>query len=116
MTLGPMLILLAYAERMRGAVAGLLETFGRVPFFYYLLHIPLIHVAACVVSLMRTGSVDPWLFTNHPMNPGPQPPGYMWSLALLYLVWAISVAALYWPCRWFARARASSGNRLLSYL
>ncbi|HJQ19240.1 MAG TPA: heparan-alpha-glucosaminide N-acetyltransferase domain-containing protein [Gemmatimonadaceae bacterium] len=116
MTLGPALLLLAAVDRARGPVSRVLATFGRVPFFYYVLHIPLIHAAACVVSLIRVGHVDPWLFTNFPMAPGDQPAGYMWSLGLLYLVWAICVALLYVPCRWFARVRATRRNPWLSYL
>ncbi len=105
MTLGPMLILLALADSWRGSVGRVLETFGRVPMFYYLLHIPLIHIAACIVSLIREGRVDPWLFGSLPVNPGESPAGYMWSLPLLYLVWAICVAVLYFPCRWYSRER-----------
>jgi uncharacterized membrane protein len=118
MTLGPLLLLLGAVDRTgaRGRVARTLETFGRVPFFYYLLHIPLIHLAACVVSLIRIGSVSPWLFTNHPMAPGDLPEGYRWSLGLLYLVFAVSVVALYFPCRWYARLRATNKNPWLSYL
>ncbi len=113
MTLGPMFLLLGLAEKWRG---GVLATFGRVPMFYYLLHIPLIHVAACLVSLVREGRVDPWLFGNHPVDPPPLPPGYMWSLPLLYLVWALCVIALYFPCRWYAALRARSRAAWLSYL
>jgi uncharacterized membrane protein len=116
MTLGPMFVLLALVDGASGRVAHVLETFGRVPFFYYLLHIPAIHLAACVVSLLREGAVNPWLFANHPMMNPPAPDGYMWSLPLLYLVWAIVVFALYWPCRWFARVRAESGIQFLRYL
>lgn len=116
MTLGPMLVLLALVDAAGGPVARVLETFGRVPFFYYLLHIPTIHLAACIVSLVREGSVNPWLFTNHPMWPPEAPAGYIWSLPLLYLVWAIVVTALYVPCRWFARVRAEKRSRVLSYL
>jgi len=102
MTLGPTIALLPAAERLRGPVASFLTTFGRVPLFYYLLHIPTIHAAAIVVSLVREGRVDPWLFANHPMLPPPPPPGYMWSLPLLYLVFAIVIAVLYLPCAWYA--------------
>jgi len=116
MTLGPMLIVLSFAERWRGRVADVIATYGRVPFFYYLLHIPLIHVSACIVSLAREGHVDPWLFGNHPMNPGPAPAGYVWSLSLLYLVFAICVALLYAPCKWFARLKAEKRSTWLSYL
>ena len=80
------------------------------------MHIPLIRGAACVVSLIRTGAVSPWLFTNHPISPGELPPGYRWSLALLYLVFVICVVTLYFPCRWYADVRAKKRSALLSYL
>ena len=116
MTLGPMLVLLGRVEGATGKLSQVLATFGRVPFFYYVLHIPLIHAAACVVSVIRVGHVDPWLFTNFPVMPGDQPDGYMWPLWLLYLVFAVCVAILYYPCRWFARVRASGKHPVLSYL
>jgi uncharacterized membrane protein len=116
MTLGPTIALLPFAENARGWFGRMLETFGRVPMFYYLLHIPLIHLAAMVVSLLREGSVNAWLFANHPLNPGPQPPGYRWSLPLLYLVWAICVALLYPACRWYAGVRKRNPDSWLTYI
>jgi uncharacterized membrane protein len=116
MTLGPMFILLGLAERWRGKVAAIATTFGRVPFFYYVLHIPVIHLAACVVSLVREGRVNPWLFGNHPLAPPDVPPGYTWSLGLLYLVFVVCVTVLYFPCRWYAGMRASKRSKWLSYL
>jgi hypothetical protein len=116
MTLGPTIALMPLLERARGAVARFITVFGRVPFFYYVLHIPLIHALALVVSLLRTRAVDPWLFTNHPMG-NPQPPdGYTWSLALLYLVWAVTIAILYPACRRFAQRKARGGEWWLHYL
>jgi len=91
-------------------------TFGRVPMFYYLLHIPLIHFAAVVVSLIREGRVNPWLFANHPMMSPPPPDGYMWSLGLLYLVWAIVVAVLYVPSRWYAREKSAKRKAWMRYI
>ena len=102
MTLGPLMALLPLFEKARGKAAEVLNLFGRVPLFFYVLHIPLIHAAAIVVSLIRTGRVTPWLFENHPMEPPPAPEGYRWSLLLLYLVWAICVTLLYFACRWYA--------------
>ncbi len=116
MTLGPVIALIPLAERARGALARAVSVFGRVPFFYYLLHIPLIHVLALIVSKFREGSVNRWLFDNHPMNPGPVPEGYMWSLGLLYLVFAIAVILLYMPSRWFADLKARRRDGWLSYL
>jgi len=101
MTLGPLIALMPIFERVGGAIGSALELFGRVPLYYYVLHILLIHVAAMVVSLIRTGAVTPWLFGNHPMEPPEQPPGYQWSLSLMYLVTAICVGALYVACRWW---------------
>ncbi len=116
MTLGPMFIGLGFAERAHGALSRVVTTFGRVPMFYYLLHIPTIHAAACLVSLARGGRVDPWLFANHPLAPGEVPAGYAWSLPLLYLVFALCVTALSFPCRWYARVRATGKYPWLSYL
>ncbi|HWI16424.1 MAG TPA: heparan-alpha-glucosaminide N-acetyltransferase domain-containing protein [Vicinamibacterales bacterium] len=107
MTLGPLIALMPLFERLGGAIGRALELFGRVPLFYYVLHIPLIHIVAMLVSLVRTGSVNPWLFGNHPMEPPEQPEGYMWSLGLLYAVTAICVVMLYVACRWWADRRST---------
>jgi len=116
MTLGPTIALVPLLDRARGRVAEWLTVFGRVPFFYYVLHIPLIHALALVVSKVRTGSVDPWLFTNHPMGNPPAPDGYTWSLGLLYLVWALAVVLLYFPSRWYADLKARRSDWWLKYL
>jgi uncharacterized membrane protein len=116
MTLGPTIALVPLLDRARGRVAEWLTVFGRVPFFYYVLHIPLIHALALVVSKIRTGSVDPWLFTNHPMGNPPAPEGYTWSLALLYLVWAIAVVLLYFASRWYSGLKARRSDWWLKYL
>jgi hypothetical protein len=117
MALGPTIALIPLLDRARGRLAQWLTVFGRVPFFYYVLHIPLIHALALVVSKIRLGVVSPWLFTNHPMaNPAP-PEGYMWSLGLLYLVWAVAVVLLYVPCRRYAELKTRRTDiRWLKYL
>jgi hypothetical protein len=87
-----------------------------VPFFYYVLHIPLIHVVAILISLARTPAQTWWLFANHPLMPPPVPDDYRWSLTLLYAVTAAVVVALYFPCRWFAELKSRRTNRWLGYL
>jgi uncharacterized membrane protein len=111
MTLGPMLVVLPFATRPRW-----LEVFGRVPFFYYVLHIPLIHVVAVLISLVRTPQHTSWLFANHPMLPPDVPPDYRWPLWLLYLVTALVVFALYFPCRWYARVKAERPRAWMRYV
>lgn len=116
MTLGPIITLMPLIEGLGGALARRISLFGRVPFFYYMLHIPLIHALALMVSKIRLGFVSPWLFTNHPMG-NPEPPeGYVWSLPLLYLVWGIAIVLLYLACRWFAALKASRDDWWLKYL
>ena len=116
MTLGPALALMPALESARGALVRWLTVFGRVPFFYYLLHIPLIHALALIVCFARTGAVSPWLFANHPGSAGPPPEGYMWGLGLLYLVWAVAVVLLYFPCRRFAELKSTSRAAWTRYL
>ncbi|HEY2362489.1 MAG TPA: heparan-alpha-glucosaminide N-acetyltransferase domain-containing protein [Candidatus Angelobacter sp.] len=117
MTLGPMFIALALLEHSHGLVADTMTMFGRVPFFYYALHIPLIHLLAVFVSIFRMGSVSPWLFANHPVMVPPAPVGYVWGLGLLYLVWVITLMILYFPCRWFAALKQQRKDiKFLSYL
>jgi hypothetical protein len=48
-------------------------------------------------------------------NP-PPPDGYAWSLALLYLVFAVAIGLLYVPCRWFAAVKARRTDWWLRYL
>jgi uncharacterized membrane protein len=118
MTLGPAIALIPPLERLgdRGAAARVVSVFGRVPFFYYILHIPLIHLLAIVVSQLRLGHVSPWLFGNHPMGIGPPPDGYTWSLPLLYLVTVIAVVILYVPCRWYAEAKGAGRRGWMRYV
>ena len=111
-TLGPALLLLALLDgrEARGASKPLV-VFGRVPLFYYLLHVPLIHVMAGVYAVSKYGvekaaRIDPFNL----------PPGYGFSLAGVYAVWALTVLLLYPPCAWFARLKARRKDAWLSYL
>jgi uncharacterized membrane protein len=116
MTLGPMVALIPWVEGLSGRFARAVELFGRVPFFYYMLHIPLIHALALVVSKVRLGYVSSWLFTNHPMGNPEAPAGYEWSLPWLYLVWGIAIVLLYFACRGFAQLKARRVDWWLKYL
>jgi hypothetical protein len=50
------------------------------------------------------------------MQPPEQPAGYMWSLWLLYLVFVIAVAILYYPCRWYGAEKARRKDSWLRYI
>ena len=114
MTLGPTIALIPLAERARGRVASIVTTYGRVPMFYYLLHIPLIHATSLLVWLIRDGNAGAARF-----NSAPDvfiPPADRWSLGLLYLVFAIVVAALYPICRWYAARKMTHPAAWMRYI
>lgn len=116
MTLGPTIALLPLLERATGRVARWLETFGRVPLFYYLLHIPLIHLVTVLISLVRTPEATWWLFENHPLRIPPAPTGYRYPLPLLYAVTALCVTALYLPSRWYQRYKSANRGTWMDYI
>jgi uncharacterized membrane protein len=113
MTLGPTIAAIPAAERARGWWADMLSTFGRVPMFYYLLHIPLIHLLAVVVMRVR-GTFEPDWYASAPYTG--VPPEHQWSLALLYLIFAVAVGLLYPACRWYAREKASRPRAWMRYI
>jgi uncharacterized membrane protein len=114
MTLGPLLTLLPFAEGARGWLARTLTTFGRVPLFYYLLHIPLIHALALVVNLLRHGATLQEHYATAPYVS--MPADERWPLALLYLVWLVAVAILYPLCRWYAKTKAQNPQAWMRYV
>jgi uncharacterized membrane protein len=100
MTLGPVIALLPFAERARGWFANVLITFGRVPMFYYILHILLIHIVALIVMWLRGSNASEW-YTTAPFTGMPEE--HRWGLSLLYLVFIIVVTLLYFACRWYGK-------------
>jgi len=94
-----------------------LLVFGRVPLFYYLLHIPLIHGLAIVLFGIRYGRTD-FLFRNPPSLLGPVegfPQDYGYRLTAVYAIWIGVVLALYPVCRWFAALKQRNRSPILSY-
>ncbi len=105
MTLGPTIALIPTLDRLRGRFADIVSVFGRVPMFFYLLHIPLIHLTALAIAAVRTPDAIGWLFDDHPLLRSPVPDGYTYGFPLLYATWIAVTVALYFPCRWYADAR-----------
>ena len=100
MTLGPLITLIPLVEKAHGWLVNVLTTFGKVPMFYYLLHIPLIHVSALIVNLTRTGNAHQEWYTTAPFTSIPE--ADHWSLALLYLIFILDVTILYFICKQYA--------------
>ena len=102
MTLSPSLLFLAYGEGLRGKAVRIISTYGQVPFFYYILHIYLIHGLAMVAAQLTGYGWQAMVMTQW-VSASPALQGYGYSLGVTYLVWAAVVVALYPACAWFAR-------------
>jgi len=116
MTLGPVMLLhWAFDAGMPHWLRPAL-IFGKVPMFYYLLHIPLIHLLALAVCYMRYGHIY-WMFQSPNIRSFPftPPPGWGYPLPVVYAVWILVVVALYPLCRWFAGVRQRRTEAWLSY-
>ncbi len=114
MTLGPALLALAFLENVHTRWSAIISVYGRVPFFYYVLHFYIIH-SICVIVFFTAGHsvkeiVDPgsiFLFR-------PQTFGY--GLWVVYAIWIGVVALLYLPCRWFNKYKLTNSQWWLKYL
>lgn len=118
MTLGPAIALLGFLDSARPGERNPLLVFGRVPLFYFVLHIPLIHAVQIGMTWLRYGAA-PFLFLPPPTLGTARdlfPPDYGWSLGVTYAVWLAVVVALYPVCLWFARFRAQRRAWWASYL
>ena len=111
MTLGPAFMLLGAFERTQGRVAQGLVVIGRVPFFFYILHIYVIHGVAIAVGVVQGFSV-----AQIAVEFELYPPEFGVSLGMVYLFWLGIVLALYPACAWFAGVKARRRERWLSYL
>lgn len=117
MTLGPLFLFLRAIDGGVPRAFDRVATLGRVPLFYFVLHIALIHVLAVIACYARYGDVH-WMFESPTLADFPftQPPGWPLSLPYLYLIWWVVVLML-WPlCRWFAGVKRRRRDWWLGYL
>lgn len=118
-TLGVLLLLYALFDKaveqnFLPRLRGFLDVYGRVPFFYYVVHIYLLHALALVGTAMVGLN---WRFWTEPLSVFfDHLPGWGVSLPGVYAVWLSVVLAMYLPCRWFGRVKARRRDWWLSYL
>lgn len=105
MTLGPALLALLALESARGRVAGWLGTIGRVPLFFYVVHIYVVHALAVILGVASgfRASEMTRLFLDFPAR-------YGVSLPAVLALWGLVVIGLYPACRWYeGRKRRGKG-------
>jgi uncharacterized membrane protein len=117
MTLGPALMALAWFEgiKTKRGFAGVLLVFGRVPLFYYVLHLLLIHTMAVWIALAMHQPAAWLLYGGFMFNQ--IPPAYGHGLPFVYAMWLTTVVLLYFPCKWFMNLKQHRpGSGWLNYL
>ena len=117
MTLGPAMLLLRAVDGGTPRFLHVARVIGKVPLFYYALHFFLIHLLAVITCYARYGSAR-WMFESPSLADYPftAPPGWGYSLPVVYFVWALVVMAMYPLCRWFAAVKQRRDDPWLSYL
>ncbi len=114
MTIGPALILVAFIEHSQNRLGKILATYGRVPFFYYVIHFYFIHII-CVIFFFASGyGTKEIIDTNSPFLFRPLHFGF--DLWVVYAVWLFVITVLYWPCKWFNQYKRTHHQWWLSYV
>ncbi len=114
MTIGPAMILLSFWEDWDNRLSRFFTVYGKVPFFYYLLHFYFIHVL-CALLFFATGHGS-----NEIANPASpflfRPPDFGFSLPVVYLLWLFVIGVMYFPCKWYGRYKQTHTYWWLHYL
>lgn len=119
MTIGPAILFIALWGNVRNAVTKFITVYGRVPFFYYVLHFTLIHILSTIAFFTRGHSFNQGI---HNTSKGPIPPfnfiipGEGYSLWVVYVVWIFVFVSLYPLCKWFSQYKQTHKQQWLSYL
>jgi len=116
-TIGPALLVLAWVEKIKNRFTNIMVTFGRTAFFYYIIHLYLIHLLSAISFFIKGHTVKegldsvqnlPFLFVL---------PGQGYGLPVVYGVWAFVIISLYPLCRWYDKYKTAHKEKWwLSYL
>lgn len=113
MTLGPILLALAATERVRGRFFDWLSVYGRVPLFFYVVHIFVAHALAVLLAFAQSGE---WRRIDVITGAASIPDWYGLPLPGVYAAWLTVVILLYYPCRRMATLKSTRPNWWYRYL
>jgi len=117
LTCGSACLFLAFTEHVKNGVVKVVSVYGRVPMFYYLIHIYIIHAIALLASAFTPGQDWHIWLLKQPVWFTHDLKGYGFSLPVSYVVWIVIVAALYPLCKRYDAYKQSHKDKWwLSYL
>ena len=112
-TLGPSVIALALLEKVQNGFTRFVHVYGRVPFFYYVIHFYLIHTFT-VIAFFISGYGKNDIVGQTPFLFRPVTFGY--DLWFVYIIWMVIILLLYPICNWYNRYKSMHYQWWLSYL
>lgn len=115
MTIGPALILLSGIEPFGNRLPKPVIVFGKVPFFFYIIHLYVIHALATLLLIYEGRGWHEYILSAREIMAGTLL-NFGLSLGAVYIIW-ISVLLLLYPiCRWYQKYRENHPSKWwLSY-
>jgi uncharacterized membrane protein len=115
MTIGPSLLLMAWWDNIQNAFTRIVSVYGRVPFFYFVVHFFILHTIVMIVYFLKGHT-----FAEAMADPGIVKfvkPGEGFSLTIVYMIWLAVVIGLYPLCKWYDRYKTQhKEKKWFSYL
>lgn len=115
-TLGPAILFLSFVENWKGKLYNAIVTIGRVPMFFYIIHVYIIHLLA-IAAVALTGFSPKLMIIELFVTLTPELRGYGFSLWVVYAIWVLLIIGLYPICKWYWRYKSNNRDKWwLSYL
>lgn len=113
MTIGPAITIMPLLEKWNNRIGTFFSVYGKVPMFYYILHIYLLHGMALITGLILNAPLDSFTRNGALFDPNSK---WGFSLPIVYASWASSVLLLYYPSKWFMNIKLRRKKWWLSYI
>jgi len=116
MTIGPALIFLSISEKANNRFSAPIIVIGKVPFFFYVVHLYFIHALAMIYLALTGGSVGEYVLSAENLLSG-RLSSFGLRTEAVYVVWIFVVVLLYPVCRWYQNVKRNNPSRWwLSFL
>ena len=112
MTIGPAMFFLSWVEKKNNIFTRVMLVFGKVPLFYYVIHLFLIHTLALLLAVLTHWSLKGEIITGKWQALSKV---YGFSMPVVYLLWLVVVALLYPACVKYGKLKASKKYKFLSF-